>query len=341
MWIIFHPAMPKRIAAALSVSSVSSSWCVDDDGVGRGSGGLQLDVAFYLFGPIVGHLAFDDTGPAANPSGRQEPGEKVVPELREGGDQQLRGKGYPVWWWPLAGAVAGRSGDRKSVLGTSPEPDERHMPRRAQMRRVGGVTEKPTSSSKRSQAPRAAAPLRLRATCPSPSQPAHPNRVRRPAGRHLVGPAGPPEHLRDAREGEALVEPASDERAHPCVPGSRSGPASHVPPAPRPVPAPAPRRGPRSAPAGLAGPCEHRPRRPVASQAWCHRCTEQTLTRSRFEITSLPCPAANTLPLPPECARENARRSAVRPPPRGYLMTPAYCDDHQTSALTTPPGQRQ
>jgi hypothetical protein len=53
-------------------------------------------VVFGPFEPVVGHLAFDDAGLAAQASVRQEAFEQVVLEQDEGSDQQLRGKSCPA-----------------------------------------------------------------------------------------------------------------------------------------------------------------------------------------------------------------------------------------------------
>ncbi|GGN47175.1 hypothetical protein GCM10011578_100590 [Streptomyces fuscichromogenes] len=68
----------------------------DADCSGAGVGGLWPTVVFGPFEPVVGHLAFDDTGLAAQPSGGQEAFEQVVLEQDEGSDQQLRGKSCPA-----------------------------------------------------------------------------------------------------------------------------------------------------------------------------------------------------------------------------------------------------
>ncbi|MEU3545216.1 hypothetical protein, partial [Streptomyces paromomycinus] len=78
--------------------SVQDSWCADDDGFGGVAGGLGPGAVFGSLESIVGHLAFDDTGLAADSSGWQQSGKKVVPEPCEGGDKQFRGKRRPAWW---------------------------------------------------------------------------------------------------------------------------------------------------------------------------------------------------------------------------------------------------
>ncbi|KUN59591.1 hypothetical protein AQJ54_39925 [Streptomyces griseorubiginosus] len=69
---------------------------LDADGLGAGAGGLWPGVVFSPFESVVGHLAFDDAGLAAQASVWQEPFEQVVLEPDEGSDQQLRGKSCPA-----------------------------------------------------------------------------------------------------------------------------------------------------------------------------------------------------------------------------------------------------
>ena len=68
----------------------------DADCSGAGVGGLGPGVVFGPFEPVVGHLAFDDAGLAAQASVRQEAFEQVVLEPDEGSDQQVRGKNCPA-----------------------------------------------------------------------------------------------------------------------------------------------------------------------------------------------------------------------------------------------------
>ncbi len=73
-------------------------------------------------------------------------------------------------------------------------------PRRAQVRVVGGVIEKPASSSKRSQASSTATDLPPAARSPSPSPPRPPRRARWLGGWDLVAEAVPVQHPRDRRQ---------------------------------------------------------------------------------------------------------------------------------------------
>ncbi|GAA2348248.1 hypothetical protein GCM10010431_84910 [Streptomyces kunmingensis] len=60
----------RRNAVALRIRGLGS---LDADGLDAGAGGLGPVVVFGPFEPVVGHLAFDDVGLAAQASGRQEP----------------------------------------------------------------------------------------------------------------------------------------------------------------------------------------------------------------------------------------------------------------------------
>ncbi|MFC8012416.1 restriction endonuclease [Streptomyces cinereoruber] len=48
-------------------------------------------------------------------------------------------------------------------------------------------------------------------------------------------------------------------------------------------------------------------------------------------MTAVFSPAANRIPACNRIPSRNARRSAVRPPPSGYLIPPAYHRDHELS----------
>lgn len=64
----------------------------DGDGVGDCSDGLGPGTVFGPFEQVVGHLAFDATGLAAEPAWWQKRGQQVVAEPGQGRDQVLRGK---------------------------------------------------------------------------------------------------------------------------------------------------------------------------------------------------------------------------------------------------------
>lgn len=80
-------------AVALRVRGLGS---LDADCSGAGAGGLGPGVVFGPFQPVVGHLAFDDAGLAAQASVRQEAFEQVLLEHDERCDQQVRGKSCPA-----------------------------------------------------------------------------------------------------------------------------------------------------------------------------------------------------------------------------------------------------
>lgn len=90
-----------------------------------------------------------------------------------------------------------------------------------------------------------------------------------------------------------------------------------------------------------AGPRDRRACCPLSCHARRHRWTDRTLTRNSLAISGLLRPAANMPPASNRIRSRNACLSAVRPPPCGYLMHPAYRDDHQPSAPTTPRLQAQ
>lgn len=69
---------------------------MDADCSGAGVGGLGPGVVFGPFEPVVGHLALDDAGLAAQASVRQKAFEQVMLEQDKGSDQQLRGKNCPA-----------------------------------------------------------------------------------------------------------------------------------------------------------------------------------------------------------------------------------------------------
>jgi hypothetical protein len=53
-------------------------------------------VVFGPLEPVVGHLAFDDAGLAAQASVRQKSFQQIVLEQDECSDQQVRGKNCPA-----------------------------------------------------------------------------------------------------------------------------------------------------------------------------------------------------------------------------------------------------
>ncbi|MFI0243183.1 hypothetical protein, partial [Streptomyces sp. NPDC016845] len=69
---------------------------LDTDGLDAAAGGLGPMVVFSPFEPVVGHLAFDDAGLAAQTSDRQEPLQQVVFEQNQRPDQEVRGKNGPA-----------------------------------------------------------------------------------------------------------------------------------------------------------------------------------------------------------------------------------------------------
>jgi hypothetical protein len=71
---------------------------LDADCLGAGAGGLGPVVVVGPFEPVVGHLAFDDAGLAAQPSSGQQVGQEVIPQPDERADQALRGKRCRVRW---------------------------------------------------------------------------------------------------------------------------------------------------------------------------------------------------------------------------------------------------
>jgi len=53
-------------------------------------------MVFWPFEPVVGHLAFDDAGLAAQASDGQKPFEEILLEHHQGPDQEVRGKNCPA-----------------------------------------------------------------------------------------------------------------------------------------------------------------------------------------------------------------------------------------------------
>lgn len=68
----------------------------DEDGLCAGAGGLWPGMVFGPFELVVGHLAFDDAGLAAQASGGQESFQEVLLEHHQGSDQEVRGKSCPA-----------------------------------------------------------------------------------------------------------------------------------------------------------------------------------------------------------------------------------------------------
>ncbi|MGP4092748.1 hypothetical protein, partial [Streptomyces sp. KR55] len=68
------------------------SWRVDHDGVGGCPGRLGPVPVLGSLEVVVGHLAFDDAGLAAQSAWWQEVCQQVVAEVGQRGDQVLRGK---------------------------------------------------------------------------------------------------------------------------------------------------------------------------------------------------------------------------------------------------------
>ncbi|WP_157851779.1 hypothetical protein [Streptomyces monomycini] len=80
-------------AVALKIRGWSS---LDADGLDADASGLGPVVVFGPFEPVVGHLAFDPAGLAAQTSDGQEPLQQVVLEQDQRGDQEIRGKNGPA-----------------------------------------------------------------------------------------------------------------------------------------------------------------------------------------------------------------------------------------------------
>ena len=83
------------LGAMLLLYGVCGLGSFDADCAGAGEGGLGPVAVFGPFEAVVGHLAFDDAGLAAQASVRQESFEQVVLEQDERSDQQVRGKNCP------------------------------------------------------------------------------------------------------------------------------------------------------------------------------------------------------------------------------------------------------
>ncbi len=70
---------------------------------------------------------------------------------------------------------------------------------------------------------------------------------------------------------------------------------------------------------------------PHSRQARRHCSTERSLTRRPLAMSEVLSPRANLCPASSRITSRAARRSAVRPPPSAYRITPAYRRDHPTS----------
>lgn len=68
----------------------------DEDGICAGAGRLRPDAVFSSLEPVIGHLAFHDSGLAAEPSDGQESFQKILLEHHQGPDQEVRGKNCPA-----------------------------------------------------------------------------------------------------------------------------------------------------------------------------------------------------------------------------------------------------
>lgn len=90
--VLRKPSPPRVNAVALRVWRLGS---LDADGLGAGVGGLGPCVVLSPLEPVVGHLALDDTGLAAEASGGQESFQQVFLEHLQCSDQEFRGKNRP------------------------------------------------------------------------------------------------------------------------------------------------------------------------------------------------------------------------------------------------------
>jgi hypothetical protein len=81
----------------------------------------------------------------------------------------------------------------------------------------------------------------------------------------------------------------------------------------------------------FAGPFDFRPSIPPSRQSRRHCSTERSLTRRSLAMSEVLSPRANLCPASSRIPSRAARRSAVRPPPSAYRITPAYHRDHPTS----------
>ncbi|MER6917457.1 hypothetical protein ABT354_37960, partial [Streptomyces sp. NPDC000594] len=68
----------------------------DEDGLGAGAGRLRPGTVLGSPEVVVGHLAFDDTGLAAEPSDGKESFQEILLQQHQRFDQEVRGKKCPV-----------------------------------------------------------------------------------------------------------------------------------------------------------------------------------------------------------------------------------------------------
>ncbi|MDH6222145.1 hypothetical protein M2283_009492, partial [Streptomyces pseudovenezuelae] len=78
-------------------------------------------------------------------------------------------------------------------------------------------------------------------------------------------------------------------------------------------------------------PFDLRPSIPPSRQSRRHCSTERSLTRRSLAMSEVLSPHSNLCPASSRIPSRAARRSAVRPPPSAYRITPAYRRDHPTS----------
>jgi anti-sigma regulatory factor (Ser/Thr protein kinase) len=88
---------------------------------------------------------------------------------------------------------------------------------------------------------------------------------------------------------------------------------------------------------GPACPREATPARPPASQAYRHRRTDRSLTRSSAAITADGARCSNLFTASSRTCSQRLRPSAVSPPPCAYRMYPAYRYKQHTSPQRTSP----
>jgi len=205
------------------------------------------------------------------------------------------------------------------------------VPRRPQVRPLGGLKPWPDSSSKTSQAPRSAAVLYRRPGLLPPGGDRRLITLGGLPGRDLHAPADPVQQQIQPGQRVVHLEPAahqlSDPRQRPALilpaPYRRSGIQQHLQLAQL-----------RRAQLAFAPPApfDTSAARPPPDSARRHRFADIRDTRKYLATSRSLAPASiNPAAASRTCSRR-ARSAPVSPPPSGYLMTPAYRTARQTSA---------
>ena len=222
----------------------------------------------------------------------------------------------------LAGPVAGQPGDGDVPAPAAADADDRVIPRRAQVLDRGGLSDWPDSSSKTIQPPRAAAVLLPGARSPSSTPRWRRRPARWPGAPHLAHQ--PRRRSRYQTPGMVYCTPnllATRSRTRASVHRWSSNPAASDPASSTDS---SPASCCSSSRHGAAGPFDASPARPLASHACRQRRTDRSVTRSSAAISAAGTRCSNLSTAASWTCSRRLRPSAVKPPPCGYLIPPAY-----------------